>query len=353
MSNVVLLNWVRGSHNLPGLVLDATANADRVTAIGHEGGIFYDATVTEVAAAVVIAHKRHAQGANEDELQSIMMAGMVSYLSTVVATSTLTSDLLSQVQNKGTHLIGDYASAGLLDAKLNEIGGTAVLATTKTRADSTHYGISKLSVAPAVATTPIAVGQNDPAVTVTAATVAALRALTVVDKTFAIVTADGSMWRGAATSTVTDDGFLSLGAGTGRWLRLDRDIDIQAAVTSATADSTVLYTVPVGFRLAVGVPFWSVSQTFTTATAGAAGLSSSNAGLSTAGDLLGGVTGDLVATLVSTGAYAKGTKGTKIGNPACVLAAGETVIYNQIAGTYTAGTGIAHIPVRVLLAPAA
>lgn len=169
------------------------------------------------------------------------------------------------------------------------------------------------------------------------------------------VAADGSNWRYVAASVLTDDGgFLVAGAtgiGSGAFLRTDRYVDIQAAVTSATADATVLYTVPAGFRLAVLVPFWSVSVTFTTSTSGAAGLKSSNAGLSTAGDLLGGASGDLVATLVSTGAYAKGTVGAKIGKPAAVLSGADTVVYDQIAGTYTAGTGIAHVPVAVLLAP--
>lgn len=120
--------------------------------------------------------------------------------------------------------------------------------------------------------------------------------------------------------------------------------DIKEYANGAAADTTTW--------AAPGSPFWSVSVTFTTSTSGAAGLKSSNAGLSTAGDILGGASGDLVATLVSTGAYAKGTVGAKIGKPPAVLSGAETIVYNLIAGTYTAGTGIAHVPVAVLLAPA-
>lgn len=189
------------------------------------------------------------------------------------------------------------------------------------------------------------------------ATISALGASSVADGEVFLDQSAGRLWRYAAASTLTaDGGFLvaaATGAGVGAFIAMDRTIDIQAAVSSATTDATVLYTVPAGFRLRLTVPFWSVSVTFTTSSAGAAGLKSSNAGLNTAGDILGGASGDLVATLVSTGAYAKGTVGAKIGKPPAVLSGGDTVIYNLIAGTYTAGTGIAHIAVEVLLAPAA
>ncbi len=191
--------------------------------------------------------------------------------------------------------------------------------------------------------------------TATIATLKAVPLLARVDGGEWLVIADGSLWRFAATSVLTTDGDNLLVVPTvagGAYLRMDRDLDIQLAVTSSTADAAVLYTVPTGFRLQLGVPFWSVSQTFTTGSAGAAGIKSSNSGLATAGDILGGASGDLVATLVSTGAYSKGTVGAKIGKPAAVLSAGETIIFNLIAGTYTAGTGIAHVPVRVLLQPA-
>ncbi len=187
----------------------------------------------------------------------------------------------------------------------------------------------------------------------------ALAATSIVDGQTFILQSDGSLWRYAAASVLTTDTsgpFLvatATTAGAGAFLRVDRVVDIALPVSSATADAAVLYTVPAGFRLQLAVPFWSVSVTFTTATAGAAGLKSSNAGLATAGDILGGSTGDLVATLVSTGAYAKGTVGTKINTPPAVLSAADTIIYNRIAGSYTAGTGIAHVPVFVELAPAA
>lgn len=171
-----------------------------------------------------------------------------------------------------------------------------------------------------------------------------------------MLTSDGSLWRFSSASTLADDGgFLVIKptAGTGAWLRVDKEVDLLLPVSSATANSAVLYTVPAGFILGLAVPFWHVTTTFTTASAGAAGLSSSNAGLNTAGDLLGGATGDLVATLVSTGAYAKGTVGAKIGKPGAVIQGGETILFNLIAGTYTAGAGVANVPARVLLAPAA
>lgn len=212
-------------------------------------------------------------------------------------------------------------------------------------------GNAMLAFASAGGATPVA----------TVALMQALSASQVTNGQIFHVLADGSLWRYAAASVLTTEAgggpFLVATATTaavGAFLRMaSGPIDLQLPVTSATLDTAVLYTVPTGFRLRITVPFWSVSTTFTTSSAGAAALKSSNAGLATAGDILGGASGDLVATLVSTGAYAKGTVGVKIGKPAAVLSAGDTIIFNLIAGTYTAGAGIAHVPVEILLAPAA
>src|SRR6266550_3489410 len=88
-----------------------------------------------------------------------------------------------------------------------------------------------------------------------------------------------------------------------------------------TADAAALMTVPTGTRaLQVLSAFVEVTQTFTTATAGACGLSSDDTNFSTKGDILGGTAGMLVAFLVSTGAtYKAGLIGTKFG---AVAAAG-------------------------------
>lgn len=187
------------------------------------------------------------------------------------------------------------------------------------------------------------------------ATLAALKGASLADGALYTVSADGSQWRYALTSVLTADDFLVAlpSTGTGRLLRVDRDVDILAAATFATADGATLYTVPTGFQLSLGVPYWHVTTSWTGGTSSAIGLASSNTGLSTAGDLLGGASGDVAAGLLSTGAYAKGTVGAKIGKPGAVLVGGDTVTFEQITSTFTAGVAVVHIPVKVLLAPSA
>jgi len=128
-----------------------------------------------------------------------------------------------------------------------------------------------------------------------------------------------------------------------------------------TADAAALCTVPAGKILQILSAFWEVTTTFTTATAGAAGISSDDTNFSTKGDILGGTAGALVAFLVSTGAtYKTGLVGTKFGaiaaaaagavgaaansaNQVVYIPGGKIIRYDQIAGTYTAGAGFVHI----------
>lgn len=192
--------------------------------------------------------------------------------------------------------------------------------------------------------------------TATLATLKAIPLLARVDGGEWLVIADGSLWRFAATSVLTTDGDNLLVVPTvagGAYIRVDRDIDILMAATFATADAAVLYTVPAGFQLFVPVMYHRVTTTWAGGASSAIGCSSSNAGLATKGDLLGGATGDVAAGLASTGAYAKGTIGAKAGKPGALLVAGETIIFDRITSAFTSGVGVIHAPVRVLLAPAA
>ncbi len=192
--------------------------------------------------------------------------------------------------------------------------------------------------------------------TATIATLKAVPLLARVDGGEWLVLADGSLWRFAATSVLTTDGDNLLVVPTvagGAYIRVDRDVDILMAATFATADAAVLYTVPTGFQLFVPVMYHHVTTTWAGGSSSAIGCSSSNAGLTTKGDLLGGASGDLNAGLASTGAYAKGTIGAKAGKPGALLVAGETIIFDRIVSVFTSGVSVIHAPVRVLLAPAA
>jgi hypothetical protein len=183
----------------------------------------------------------------------------------------------------------------------------------------------------------------------------ALKAIAAADRangTQALKLDDGSLWRFASASTLTGDDLLvaTPAAGTGRWLRADRIVDLKLPVVYTAADAAVLYTVPAGFRLRPTVPFWEVTTAFTTGASGAAGVSSSNAAASTKGDLLGGASLDAAASL--TLGLIGGTVGAVIGAPATVLVGGNTILWDKTS-TFTAGAGFAHIPVEVILAPAA
>lgn len=163
-------------------------------------------------------------------------------------------------------------------------------------------------------------------------------------------------WHYNAASTLTGDDTLvatpSDAPSAGRWIRNEGDsVDLALPVDFNKADAAVLYTVPAGFELAIETSFWEVAVAFTGGASSAIGLSSSNAGNSTKGDLLGGSGGDVAATLVATGQKAKGTKGTKVGAPSAYLVGGDTIRFDRITSAFTAGSGIAHVIVTVCVTP--
>ena len=121
---------------------------------------------------------------------------------------------------------------------------------------------------------------------------------------------------------------------------------LQLAATFATADAAVLFTVPADTRLLIGRVLWEVTTAWTGGTSSAIGLSSSNAAYNTKGDLLGGATCDVLAGLT---AGFKGTVGAKLASDGVVvLIAGDTIRFDRITSVFTAGVGIAHVPVYLL-----
>ncbi len=166
MSDQILINAVTVSPSglaWPGTHYDTVNDAAQYALVLSAGGIFWPGSDAIVSAQAALVEQRRLAGLLDLPTAQAMLLAAV--LSTVAATgTTLAADLLSQALGKGTALIGDNQSAGTLASKLNEIGATT-LPTADTQADATHYGISKLSVAPAVANTPIALGPNDPLVT--------------------------------------------------------------------------------------------------------------------------------------------------------------------------------------------
>lgn len=201
----------------------------------------------------------------------------------------------------------------------------------------------------------------------TAATIAALAALLSTDPACAhgnevLVDADGSQWVFNKNSALAGDNIFVLAPAdapaAGRWIRKAGIARLDLSIPFATADATVLATIPAGFRFRPLEANWKVTTTMTTASAAGAGVSSSNAAASTKGDLLGGATGDVVATLVSTGAsnFVLGTGGAKLMGTntqrrAIALVAGDTLRYDLFTGTFTGGVFAAQIHGIIELAP--
>lgn len=167
-----------------------------------------------------------------------------------------------------------------------------------------------------------------------------------------VVQADRSRWMWVAGSSLTTDiaggSGLVVAATGGAWVRMDAHVDIKIPVTFALADAAVLYTVPTGFRLRPGTSFWEPTANWTGGSSSAIGISSSNAGASTKGDLLGGAGGDVAATLVASAVFA-GTVGAKVpAAPGLVLVGGNMLRFDRVTSAFTAGTGFVHVPVTVL-----
>ena len=133
----------------------------------------------------------------------------------------------------------------------------------------------------------------------------------------------------------------------GRWLAVPgQTVDLALAFTYATADGATLYTVPTGANLLILSSYWEITTGMTGGSSSAIGLASDQTGHTTAGDLLGGSSGDVAATLVA-GDYIEGTLGTDLTNP-IILKAGKLVTFERITSVFTAGAGNAHIVAVVL-----
>lgn len=162
---------------------------------------------------------------------------------------------------------------------------------------------------------------------------------------------NGRWYTFSAASVAASDGdqlVIVPDSGTGRWLAEPGTVvDLALPFTFATADAAVLWTVPTGRALLLLRGYWEIIASMTGGTTPAIGLSSSQSPHNTKGDLLGGASGDLTATLVA-GDHIEGTVGTDQA-AGIILRAGSTVRFDRIADAFAAGSGNAHL-VGVVLA---
>lgn len=118
-------------------------------------------------------------------------------------------------------------------------------------------------------------------------------------------------------------------------------------IAFGTADAAALFTVPAGYRLFVHRACWEVTADFTGGASSAIGLSSDATGFTTKGDILGGATGDVLATLVA--GLKGGTVGAKFAsNGIVVIPETKVVRFDRITSVFTAGTGFVHLHVSAL-----
>ena len=127
-------------------------------------------------------------------------------------------------------------------------------------------------------------------------------------------------------------------------------VHLKLAIGFGTADAAVLATVPTGYVFEVQSAYWEVGTSFTGGTSSAIGVSSDDADYNTKGDILGGATGDVLATLVSTGrVYKGGTVGAKFGsNGKVVVGGGKVIRFDRITSAFTAGAGYVHLTGRLI-----
>jgi len=169
----------------------------------------------------------------------------------------------------------------------------------------------------------------------------------------------GRPYRWDAASLVNDSaGYLTIrptDLGTtdpGRWRLESNVVELSLAFTYATADAAVLYTVPTGCILQIMSLWWEITADFTGGSSSAIGVSSNKTGFTAKGCLLGGKTGDVLASLTAALSPTWGTRGFLavpdsriIQENVAVATAAATPTYaiQQLLYAKTIGTGAAGV----------
>lgn len=188
------------------------------------------------------------------------------------------------------------------------------------------------------------------------ATLAALKALDAdsnahVHGNEVTVDADGSRWRFHSSSALTGDDILVAepdNAAAGRWLRCPGRTRLRLPFSYATADGATLLTVPTGCVLKLDSAHWDITTPLTGGSSSAIGIDSSVD--TTPGDILGGASGDVEATL--TAGIKAGTVGAKMDTDAelhaQILQPAATIRFQRITSAFTAGAGYVGLVVDIL-----
>lgn len=183
------------------------------------------------------------------------------------------------------------------------------------------------------------------------ATLAALKAIPAIsrahgqEETVQLTTGFTSDWIHHSTSVLAGDdiAIADCDAGVGVWLRKPGFVDLALPFTFATTDTTVLWTVPTGCIFKLESAYWEITTAMTGGSSAAIGVSAT--GHATQGDILGGASGDVLATL--TAGVKAGTIGAKMDTDAelhaMIFVATNTFIFDRITSAFTAGAGNVHL----------
>lgn len=161
------------------------------------------------------------------------------------------------------------------------------------------------------------------------------------------VDADNSKWRWHSTSTLTADNILVDAADdaptAGRWLRCTGAVDLAVPFSAALADGATILTIQAGCRFKLESAHYEITTAFTGGSSSAIGFAAT--GFATAGDILGGASGDVEAGL--TAGVRAGTIGAKMDTDAelhtMLFVATDTFTYEEITSAFTAGAGYIHL----------
>lgn len=165
---------------------------------------------------------------------------------------------------------------------------------------------------------------------------------------------DGRVVQYKASSVLTGDDifvFTPDSSQAGRYvLAAGFETDIKLTIAFGTADAAVLATLPTNSSFLLRRGLWEMTADWTGGASSAIGLSSSQTGHTTKGDLHGGGSGDVAATLVASAGLQLGTIGADVA-AGVLLKGGATIRFDRITSAFTAGAGYAHLVGTMLANP--
>lgn len=294
---------------------------------------------------------------------TVAVASATTDIPAGVSTETIYGGASASYQVSGRAVVTSGAAVAIGDQITTDANAKAIPATQSPGATQRVWGRAVTSASGAdedieIELQSVGMVYNSVVSVATKAAMTAIAATNRFNGMLVMVQADRSLWwfdDDLAVSDTTKELLAAPDAGTGRWVRADKSFVMKLAFTYETADNANLFTVPEGFCLRLaGFPYWEIDVAMTGGSSSAIGISTDVTGYDTSGDLLGGASGDVAATL--TAGIAAGTLGGElddhVGFQALLLEEGQHIQFDRITSAFTAGSGKACIPVVVAVAPA-